>query len=68
MLKQGSIGESVWRLQRALTAAGLTPSVNGLYDAKTVAAVKTYRENNGLTRYSTTESTVWTLLKRGRTA
>ncbi len=68
VLKRGSIGESVWRLQRALTAAGLAPSRNGLYDAKTVAAVKTYRDNNGLPRYSTTESTVWTLLKRGRTA
>ncbi|MDR7085833.1 peptidoglycan hydrolase-like protein with peptidoglycan-binding domain [Aeromicrobium panaciterrae] len=68
VLKQGSIGESVWRLQRALTAAGLKPSLNGIYDPKTVTAVKTYRENNDLPRYSTTESTVWTLLQRGRTA
>lgn len=68
VLKQGSVGESVWRLQRTLIAAGLKPSLNGIYDPKTVTSVKTYRENNELPRYSTTESTVWTLLQRGRTA
>ena len=67
VLKQGSVGESVWRLQRALTAVGLKPSLTGIYDPKTVAAVKDYRENHGLSRYSTTESTVWALLKRGKT-
>ncbi len=67
VLKQGSVGESVWRLQRALLGAGLKPSINGLYDSKTVSAVKAYRKANKLTQYSTTEATVWGLLQRGRT-
>ncbi|MEO6605584.1 MAG: glycoside hydrolase domain-containing protein, partial [Aeromicrobium sp.] len=67
VLKQGSVGESVWRLQRSLVAAGLTVTPNGLYDAKTVAAVKAFRKKQGLPQYSTTESTVWTLLQRGKT-
>ncbi len=66
VLKRGSVGEAVWRLQRALTAAGTTVSINGVYDSKTVAAVKGYRSANGLTAYETTESSVWSLLQRGK--
>lgn len=66
VLKRGSTGESVWRLQRALTAAGLTPSINGVYDAKTVSAVKAYRTANNLSSYETTESSVWSLLQKGK--
>jgi len=68
VLKQGSVGEPVWRLQRALVGAGLSLTINGKYDWQTVAAVKAYRRANDLTTYSTTESTVWGLLQRGRTA
>ncbi|MEJ7636309.1 glycoside hydrolase domain-containing protein [Aeromicrobium sp.] len=68
VLKQGSVGQSVWRLQRSLIAAGLRPSLTGLYDTNTVAAVKAYREARGLTTYTTTESSVWSLLQRGKTA
>lgn len=67
VLKQGSVGEYVWRLQRSLAAAGLKVTVNGLYDARTVAAVKAYRKANKLSQYATTEATVWGLLQRGKT-
>lgn len=66
VLKQGSVGQSVWRLQRSLITAGLHPRLTGVYDSSTVAAVKAYRKANGLSQYSTTESTVWALLRRGK--
>ncbi len=58
----------MWRLQRALIAAGLSPRLTGVYDASTVAAVKAYRKARRLPAYTTTESTVWALLRRGKTA
>lgn len=67
VLKRGSVGESVWRLQRALRAAGDNAPTNGLYDAATVTAVQAYRDANGLTKYQTAEGTVWGLLQRGHT-
>jgi peptidoglycan hydrolase-like protein with peptidoglycan-binding domain len=66
VLKRGSVGESVWRLQRALTAAGTSVSINGVYDSKTASAVKSYRSANSLTSYETTESSVWSLLQHGK--
>lgn len=66
VLKRGSVGEAVWRLQRALRAAGESVSINGVYDGKTVSAVKGYRSANGLSSYETTESSVWSLLQRGK--
>jgi peptidoglycan hydrolase-like protein with peptidoglycan-binding domain len=66
VLKRGSVGSAVWRLQRALTAAGTSVTVNGVYDSKTVSAVKAYRSANGLSSYETTESSVWSLLQRGK--
>jgi peptidoglycan hydrolase-like protein with peptidoglycan-binding domain len=51
VLKRGSVGESVWRLQRALIAAGKSVTINGVYDSKTVSAVKAYRSSNGLSSY-----------------
>jgi peptidoglycan hydrolase-like protein with peptidoglycan-binding domain len=68
VLKEGSVGEPVWRLQRALIAAGLRPRLTGRYDSSTVTAVKAYRKAHKLTEFSTTESTVWSLLQRGKTA
>lgn len=68
VLKLGSVGHSVWRLQRSLITAGLHPRLNGVYDSSTVSAVKAYRKANGLTQYSTTEASVWSLLRRGKTA
>ncbi|MGI9084404.1 MAG: glycoside hydrolase domain-containing protein [Aeromicrobium sp.] len=66
VLKRGSVGESVWRLQRALRTAGTSVTINGVYDSKTVSAVKAYRSANGLSSYDTTESSVWSLLQRGK--
>ena len=68
VLKQGSVGGSVWRLQRALVGAGEKLSITGVYDSKTASAVKDYREAHDLPRYVTTESTVWGLLQHGKTA
>jgi peptidoglycan hydrolase-like protein with peptidoglycan-binding domain len=67
VLKQGSVGEPVWRLQRALTAAGARPGLSGVYDARTVRAVQKYRKARKLPGYTTTESTVWSQLRRGKT-
>ena len=66
VFERESVGEAVWRLQRALIPAGLSVTVNGVYDTKTVTAVKKYRSTNGLTAYETTESSVWALLQRGK--
>ncbi|NRQ49445.1 glycoside hydrolase domain-containing protein [Aeromicrobium stalagmiti] len=68
VLKYGSVGQSVWRLQRSLIAAGLRPRMTGVYDNNTVKAVEAYRKARGLSGYTTTESTVWGQLQRGKTA
>ncbi|MET0928187.1 MAG: glycoside hydrolase domain-containing protein [Aeromicrobium sp.] len=66
-LKFGSVGQSVWRLQRSLVAAGLRPRLTGVYDASTVKAVQAYRKALRLPGYTTTESKVWSKLQRGKT-
>lgn len=68
VLKYGSVGQPVWRLQRALIAAGLKPALTGIYDAKTVKAVTAYRKARSLPAYPTTEAGLWVELKRGKTA
>ncbi len=68
ILKQGSVGESVWRLQRALVAGGFKLTINGVYGPETVAAVKSFRKIHKLYPYSTAEATVWSLLQRGKTS
>lgn len=68
VLKQGSVGASVWRLQRALVAAGEKLTITGVYDTLTVRAVQAYRKAHGAYPHTTTESTVWGLLQRGKTA
>lgn len=68
VLKEGSVGQSVWRLQRSLIAAGLRPRLTGVYDAQTVEAVQAYRKARKLPSRVTTESTVWAQLQRGKTA
>lgn len=67
VLKQGSVGPSVWRLQRSLVAAGARLRITGVYDLRTVRAVQAYRAARGLPRYTTTEATVWAELQRGQT-
>ncbi len=67
VLKQGSVGSSVYRLQRSLVAAGASLTITGVYDARTVKAVKAFRSARGLPGYTTTEATVWAELQRGQT-
>jgi len=67
VLKQGSVGPSVWRLQRSLVAAGASLTINGIYDSRTVRAVRAYRVARGLPGYTTAEATVWSELQRGQT-
>lgn len=68
VLKQGSVGEAVWRLQRALVAAGASVSINGKYDSKTGTAVKAYRAANGLSGEPYAEATFWSRLQSGKPA
>jgi peptidoglycan hydrolase-like protein with peptidoglycan-binding domain len=68
VLKQGSVGPSVWRLQRSLVAAGMSLRITGIYDARTVKAVRAYRAAHGLPSYTTTEATVWSALQSGQIA
>ncbi|MCL8251585.1 DUF1906 domain-containing protein [Aeromicrobium fastidiosum] len=66
VLKQGSVGPSVYRLQRSLVAAGARLTISGVYDSRTVAAVKAYRKARGLPGYVTAEASVWAELQRGQ--
>lgn len=68
VLKQGSVGEPVWRLQRSLISAGLKPRLSGVYDAKTVSAVKAYRRALKLPSYPSVENGMWQQLRRGKIA
>jgi peptidoglycan hydrolase-like protein with peptidoglycan-binding domain len=67
VLKQGSVGPSVWRLQRSLVAAGASLRITGVYDAATVKAVRAYRTARGLPGYTTAEASVWAQLQAGQT-
>ncbi len=68
VLKRGSYGESVWRLQRSLRAAGVKVTINGVYDWQTVEAVRDYREAVDLPDLQTTDAKVWQALRRGAQA
>lgn len=49
-LKQGSSGDEVTALQKALVEAGYTLTVDGIYGSKTAAAVTSYQKRYGLTQ------------------
>ncbi len=66
VLKRGRAGDSVYRLQRSLRAAGQRVDVTGVYDFRTAAAVQAYRKRFGLPGYQTADRKVWDLLQRGR--
>ncbi|KAA1380833.1 glycoside hydrolase domain-containing protein [Aeromicrobium fastidiosum] len=66
VLKQGSVGPSVYRLQRSLVAAGASLKVTGVYDGGTIRAVRAYRAARGLPQYPTVEASVWAELQRGQ--
>ncbi|MFS0886652.1 glycoside hydrolase domain-containing protein [Aeromicrobium sp. 179-A 4D2 NHS] len=65
-LKRGKTGEPVHRLQRSLRAAGQKVTVSGIFDARTVTAVRAYRKRVGLPTYQTADQRVWAALQRGR--
>ena len=49
MLRKGSSGEDVARLQKRLTAAGFDPgAADGIFGPKTDAALRAFQEANGL--------------------
>ncbi len=65
-LEPGDRGESVKRLQRALRASGRSVTVNGRYDARTVAAVKSYQSYQHWKPTRVAGAKTWWALQHGR--
>jgi len=67
VLKRGSTGKQVYRLQRSLTAAlGRSVPRTGLFDKRTEKAVLAYRAKVKLPGWRTAEPRVWASLQAGR--
>lgn len=67
VLKYGSTGEDVWRLQRSLNATlGGGVKITGVYNSNTATAVKKYRKRLKITQYRTAEPHLWPYLQKGR--
>ena len=67
LLKYGSGGEAVRRLQRALTAAGSAGvSVTGVFETRTRDAMRRYQHAHGLPATGVVTTDVWKLLQAGR--
>ncbi|NKI40907.1 peptidoglycan-binding protein [Streptomyces physcomitrii] len=65
-LKNGSSGEDVKRLQRALTAAlGSTVKVDGSFGATTETAVRSFQKARGLSVDGIAGAATWTALQSG---
>ena len=66
VLKVGSAGTGVRRLQRALNAAdGAGLSVTGIYRSSTATAVKRYQRDHRYTQTGVVTPSLWRLLQRG---
>ena len=67
VLKIGSAGPDVRRLQRALSAADPTAHVTatGVFDAKTDAALRDWQEGNGLPVTGVAAPSTWKKLWKG---
>ncbi|WP_432119804.1 glycoside hydrolase domain-containing protein [Streptomyces sp. bgisy032] len=66
-LQDGSAGEAVSRLQRALTAAlGRTVAVDGVFGSGTTQAVRDYQSARGLANDGIVGSGTWSALQSGR--
>ncbi|MFG2924876.1 glycoside hydrolase domain-containing protein [Streptomyces sp. NPDC048305] len=66
-VRNGSTGEAVSRLQRALTAAlGRTVSVDGVFGAGTEQAVRDYQSSRGLGSDGVVGAATWGALQAGR--
>jgi hypothetical protein len=59
VLKVGSVGSDVFRLQRALTAAGRRTPIDGLYSTRTARAVATFQRRHGLPTSGVATAAVW---------
>ena len=59
VLKVGSVGPHVSRLQRALTAAGRRTPITGLYDKRTAKAVARFQRKAGLPGTGVATPEVW---------
>ncbi len=67
LMKYGSAGDGVRRLQRALNAAdGAQLDVDGVFAGGTRRATKIYQRDHGLARTGVVTAEVWALLQRGR--
>ncbi|MFE1251426.1 glycoside hydrolase domain-containing protein [Streptomyces sp. NPDC058735] len=66
-LQNGSTGEAVTRLQRALTAAlGRTVAVDGVFGTGTAQAVRDYQSSRGLAADGVVGPATWDALQEGR--
>ncbi|MGA8995181.1 MAG: glycoside hydrolase domain-containing protein [Nocardioidaceae bacterium] len=67
LLKTGSAGEAVRRVQRSLNAAdGTGLRVSGVFDTATAAAVRRYQRDHGRGGTGVMTTPVWRLLQAGR--
>lgn len=67
VIRLGSAGEEVTRLQRRLRRLGYAPGpVNGRYGSRTSAAVWAFQKANGIRPGDTVKADTWTALARPR--
>ncbi|MFD6907936.1 peptidoglycan-binding protein [Streptomyces sp. NPDC060077] len=67
VIQQGSSGEAVQRLQRALTAAlARTVSADGVFGPGTAQAVRDYQSSRGLSADGVVGPATWSALQAGR--
>ncbi|WP_419993713.1 glycoside hydrolase domain-containing protein [Streptomyces boninensis] len=66
-VQNGSTGEAVLRLQRALTAAlGRTVGIDGIFGSGTEQAVKDYQSSRGLSADGIVGANTWAALQAGK--
>jgi hypothetical protein len=61
-LRRGAKGDMVVWAQQHLLAAGQKPSVNGIFDTRTVRAVKAFQRASGITANGTLDVVTWWVL------
>ncbi len=66
LVKVGSDEQAVWRLQRALVAAGVRTPVTGVFTRKTAAAAKVWQRHVGEPRSGVIDRSQWRMFYRGR--
>jgi hypothetical protein len=66
LVKIGSNRQQVWRLQRALRAAGRDAPLTGVFDVRTATTVKAYQAGIGQPVTGVADWTLWRALAKGR--